>query len=78
MDSLRLVLLMAEILHQLIGSPPTMAWQLSQVLPGQLVSATPELRLVELDLTLDRFVVLACDGIWDVLQELSFFFREGI
>ena len=47
------------------------AWRLSQVLPGQLVSAIPELRLVELDLTLDRFVVLACDGIWDVLQELD-------
>eukprot|EP00434_Breviolum_minutum_P011304 symbB.v1.2.009976.t1/scaffold623.1/size335370/19 len=41
----------------------------TKVLPGQLVSATPELRLVELDLTLDRFVVLACDGIWDVLQD---------
>ena len=34
---------------------------------GQLVSAEPELRLVELDPS-DRFVVLACDGIWDVLQ----------
>lgn len=39
-----------------------------EVLPGQLVSAEPELRLVELDPSLDRFVVLACDGIWDVLQ----------
>ena len=38
------------------------------MLPGQLVSAEPELRLVELDPSLDRFVVLACDGIWDVLQ----------
>eukprot|EP00438_Fugacium_kawagutii_P009455 Skav202066 [mRNA] locus=scaffold1138:632968:635433:- [translate_table: standard] len=42
-----------------------------QVLPGQLVSAEPELRLVELDPSLDRFVVLACDGIWDVLQDLA-------
>ena len=41
---------------------------LTQVLPGQLVSAEPELCLVELDPSLDRFVVLACDGIWDVLQ----------
>eukprot|EP00913_Durusdinium_trenchii_P002677 g2478.t1 len=40
----------------------------TKVLPGQLVSAEPELRLVELDPSLDRFVVLACDGIWDVLQ----------
>ena len=43
-------------------------WLMTQVLPGQLVSAEPELRLVELDPSLDRFVVLACDGIWDVLQ----------
>ncbi|CAK9111981.1 unnamed protein product [Durusdinium trenchii] len=41
----------------------------TKVLPGQLVSAEPELRLVELDPSLDRFVVLACDGIWDVLQD---------
>ena len=48
---------------------PLPPWLMTnQVLPGQLVSAEPELRLVELDPSLDRFVVLACDGIWDVLQ----------
>ena len=35
---------------------------------GNLVTAQPELRLAELD-PADRFLVLACDGIWDVLQE---------
>eukprot|EP00440_Ansanella_granifera_P020153 gb/GFBE01021893.1/.p1 GENE.gb/GFBE01021893.1/~~gb/GFBE01021893.1/.p1 ORF type:complete len:449 (+),score=49.29 gb/GFBE01021893.1/:1-1347(+) len=41
----------------------------SQVSPGGLVIAEPELRVVELDPSVDRFLVLACDGIWDVLQD---------
>mmetsp|Transcript_51146 Transcript_51146/g.95834 ORF Transcript_51146/g.95834 Transcript_51146/m.95834 type:complete len:446 (+) Transcript_51146:41-1378(+) len=40
----------------------------SQVLGG-LVIAEPEIRVVELDPFLDRFLILACDGVWDVLQD---------
>ncbi|CAE7240969.1 unnamed protein product [Symbiodinium necroappetens] len=36
---------------------------------GGLVTAEPELRVVELDPAVDRFLVLACDGVWDVLQD---------
>eukprot|EP00439_Symbiodinium_sp_Y106_P086531 s100_g33.t4 len=32
---------------------------------GGLVIAEPELRVVELDPAVDRFLVLACDGVWD-------------
>eukprot|EP00931_Biecheleriopsis_adriatica_P017687 TRINITY_DN12594_c0_g1_i1.p1 TRINITY_DN12594_c0_g1~~TRINITY_DN12594_c0_g1_i1.p1 ORF type:complete len:457 (-),score=93.79 TRINITY_DN12594_c0_g1_i1:221-1591(-) len=41
----------------------------SQVSPGGLVIAEPECRLMELDPSMDRFLILACDGIWDVLQD---------
>ena len=57
-----------DIWIHLVVTPMVPPWLMTQVLPGQLVSAEPELRLVELDPSLDRFVVLACDGIWDVLQ----------
>lgn len=36
---------------------------------GELVSAVPEIHTYELHPTEDRFVVLACDGIWDVLAD---------
>lgn len=39
------------------------------VKPGGLVTAVPEQRIVELDPSQDRFLVLACDGIWDVLRD---------
>lgn len=39
------------------------------VLPGGLVIAQPELKVLELEPSTDRFVVMACDGIWDVLRD---------
>ncbi|CAE7220171.1 unnamed protein product [Symbiodinium natans] len=36
---------------------------------GGLVTAEPEVRMVELDPAVDRFLILACDGVWDVLQD---------
>merc|ERR1712232_1510601 len=36
---------------------------------GELVTAVPELHSFELHPTEDRFLVLACDGIWDVLGD---------
>merc|ERR1719442_205009 len=36
---------------------------------GELVSALPELHVYELHPAEDRFLVLACDGIWDVLGD---------
>ncbi|CAK0836905.1 unnamed protein product [Prorocentrum cordatum] len=41
----------------------------SKVTPGGLVSADPELHVVDVDPATDRFLVLACDGIWDVLRD---------
>merc|ERR1712146_282701 len=41
----------------------------NSVLPGGLVSAVPELSVFDIDPTTDRFLVLACDGIWDVLRD---------
>jgi len=41
----------------------------SGVAPGGLVIAEPELRTAELDPAADRFLILACDGIWDVLRD---------
>merc|ERR1712226_1280054 len=41
----------------------------SSVAPGGLVTADPEIHVVDLDPSTDRFVVLACDGIWDVLRD---------
>jgi len=36
---------------------------------GELVTAIPELQTYELHPTEDRFLVLACDGVWDVLGD---------
>ncbi|CAK0819465.1 unnamed protein product [Prorocentrum cordatum] len=36
---------------------------------GELVTATPEIHTCELHPAEDRFLVLACDGIWDVLGD---------
>ncbi|CAJ1331887.1 unnamed protein product [Effrenium voratum] len=36
---------------------------------GPLVSAMPEITLSELNVNEDRFLVLACDGIWDVMDD---------
>lgn len=36
---------------------------------GELVSAVPEIHTYDLHPTEDRFLVLACDGIWDVLGD---------
>jgi serine/threonine protein phosphatase PrpC len=40
----------------------------------QIVTALPDIRVVDLDPS-DRFLILACDGIWDILtneQAVSF------
>lgn len=39
------------------------------VAPGGLVIAEPEIRTAEVELAGDRFLILACDGIWDVLRD---------
>lgn len=39
------------------------------VAPGGLVLATPELSIFDIDPATDRFLILACDGIWDVLRD---------
>lgn len=39
------------------------------VLPGGLVTAIPELRVIDLNPSEDRYLILACDGIWDVLGD---------
>jgi len=36
---------------------------------GELVSAVPEIHVYDLHPTEDRFLILACDGIWDVLGD---------
>merc|ERR1719183_127351 len=36
---------------------------------GALVSALPEIHTYDLHPAEDRFMVLACDGIWDVLND---------
>jgi len=36
---------------------------------GELVTAVPELHFYDLHPTEDRFLVLACDGVWDVLGD---------
>jgi serine/threonine protein phosphatase PrpC len=36
---------------------------------GELVSAVPEIHTYELHPAEDRFLILACDGVWDVLED---------
>merc|ERR1719359_919981 len=38
------------------------------VVPGGLITAVPEIQAMDLQPNEDRFLVLACDGIWDVLS----------
>jgi len=38
------------------------------VAPGGLVTAVPEIQCMDLQPNKDRFLVLACDGVWDVLS----------
>mmetsp|Transcript_1194 Transcript_1194/g.2119 ORF Transcript_1194/g.2119 Transcript_1194/m.2119 type:complete len:491 (-) Transcript_1194:147-1619(-) len=56
----------------------------SKVQPeNQMVSAVPEIVVVERDIASDKFIVLACDGIWDVVsneecvEEVEGIFKEG-
>jgi len=39
------------------------------VAPGGLITAVPEIRIVDINPAEDRFLVLACDGVWDVLSD---------
>lgn len=39
------------------------------VLPGGLISAVPEIQVLDINPIEDRFLVLACDGVWDVLSD---------
>eukprot|EP00812_Abedinium_dasypus_P011090 NODE_466_length_1545_cov_329.211409.p2 GENE.NODE_466_length_1545_cov_329.211409~~NODE_466_length_1545_cov_329.211409.p2 ORF type:complete len:485 (+),score=152.79 NODE_466_length_1545_cov_329.211409:109-1455(+) len=41
----------------------------ASVAPGGLITSAPEIRTVELRPAEDRFLVLACDGVWDVLSD---------
>merc|ERR1712137_529441 len=36
---------------------------------GELVTAVPEVNVYDIHPREDRFVVLACDGVWDVLSD---------
>jgi serine/threonine protein phosphatase PrpC len=47
---------------------------------GPLVSACPEVTSAQLDVSRDEFVVLACDGLWDVMssEETVAFVRERL
>lgn len=38
------------------------------VAPGGLITAIPEIRIVDLEPSVDRFCVLASDGVWDVIS----------
>jgi len=38
------------------------------VAPGGLVVAEPQMHSTEMDPSTDRFLILACDGVWDVLR----------
>ena len=46
----------------------------------QLVSPEPEVSIIDRDLAGDEFVVLACDGIWDVMsnEELADFIHSRL
>lgn len=44
------------------------AYHCAGVAPGGLITAVPEMRTIDLQHPLDRFLVIACDGIWDVLS----------
>merc|ERR1719500_108699 len=38
------------------------------VAPGGLITAEPEMRIVDIEPSVDRFLVLASDGVWDVIS----------
>eukprot|EP00931_Biecheleriopsis_adriatica_P105820 TRINITY_DN80342_c0_g1_i1.p1 TRINITY_DN80342_c0_g1~~TRINITY_DN80342_c0_g1_i1.p1 ORF type:complete len:469 (+),score=131.04 TRINITY_DN80342_c0_g1_i1:27-1409(+) len=39
------------------------------VMPGGLITAVPEIKVFDLDPVQDRFLILACDGVWDVMED---------
>jgi len=41
----------------------------TQVCPGGLVIVEPELHVIDIEPLTDRFLILACDGIWDVFRD---------
>merc|ERR1712196_448134 len=43
-------------------------YDVTGVQPGGLVISTPEIRIMELQPSADRFIVLASDGVWDVIS----------
>ena len=45
-----------------------------------MISPVPDIRTLDLDVTRDEFVFLACDGIWNSLssQEVADFIRERL
>mmetsp|Transcript_100330 Transcript_100330/g.189291 ORF Transcript_100330/g.189291 Transcript_100330/m.189291 type:complete len:447 (-) Transcript_100330:68-1408(-) len=43
-------------------------YECAGVAPGGLVNSTPEFRVFDLEPNVDRFLVLACDGVWDVVS----------
>jgi len=43
-------------------------YECAGVLPGGLISSQPEIRVVDLHPGVDRFLILASDGVWDVIS----------
>jgi len=43
-------------------------YECAGVAPGGLITAVPEVRVVDLEPATDRFLVLASDGVWDVIS----------
>lgn len=43
-------------------------YDVAGVKPGGLVNAVPEIQAMELQPSEDRFLIMACDGVWDVLS----------
>jgi len=43
-------------------------YECAGVAPGGLIVSAPEIRIVDLQASADRFLVLATDGVWDVIS----------